>query len=167
MAGMKLPWPSPHNGQARRSRTCKDLWRWCKQTRSPRDQAGAIAPLRQSGAHLRNRAQRPILCLRTPQREARSPERSARLEKRDGACASSPVLVTRRRPGKVLWNNNPGPPAKASGRWGDLSAGFPISCRLTEYAEPSHYSTTKGADCAISCFEISSFILIVTLYLPG
>ena len=29
------------------------------------------------------------------------------------------------------------------------------------------YSTTKGADCAISCFEIASFIFTVTLYLPG
>ena len=29
------------------------------------------------------------------------------------------------------------------------------------------YSTTKGADRAISCFEIASFILIVTVYLPG
>src|ERR1700679_151339 len=29
------------------------------------------------------------------------------------------------------------------------------------------YSTTKGADCAISCFEIVSFTLIVTLYFPG
>jgi hypothetical protein len=33
--------------------------------------------------------------------------------------------------------------------------------------EGVYYSTTKGADCAISCFEISSFTLIVTLYLPG
>jgi hypothetical protein len=33
--------------------------------------------------------------------------------------------------------------------------------------DDAYYSTTKGADCAISCFEIVSFILIVTLYLPG
>jgi hypothetical protein len=31
----------------------------------------------------------------------------------------------------------------------------------------AYYSTTKGADCAISCFEIVSFTLIVTLYFPG
>ncbi len=34
-------------------------------------------------------------------------------------------------------------------------------------ARDTYYSTTKGADCAISCFEIASFTLIVTLYFPG
>ena len=30
-----------------------------------------------------------------------------------------------------------------------------------------YYSTTKGADCAITCFEMASFTFTVTLYLPG
>lgn len=31
----------------------------------------------------------------------------------------------------------------------------------------SDYSTVKGADCAISCFEMLSFTIIFTRYFPG
>jgi hypothetical protein len=61
---------------------------------------------------------------------------------------------------------------------GDLAASLAFSSKSTPRKAPdlesggpaardTYYSTTKGADCAISCFEIPSFILIVTLYLPG
>ncbi len=43
----------------------------------------------------------------------------------------------------------------------DLKSGNPSA------QDVAYYSTTKGADFAISCFEIVSFILIITLYLPG
>ena len=63
-------------------------------------------------------------------------------------------------------------------RVGDLAAslaipsktiprGFPVYSRITLLHLDTPYCTTKGADCAISCFEISSFTLIITLYLPG
>ena len=46
-------------------------------------------------------------------------------------------------------------------------AGCRILCPAAHLARIDSYSTTKGADCAISCFEIASFIFTVTLYLPG
>jgi hypothetical protein len=49
-----------------------------------------------------------------------------------------------------------------------LTRDGPKSTVRSRLDAPDHYySTTKGADCAISCFEISSLTLIVTLYFPG
>ena len=51
--------------------------------------------------------------------------------------------------------------------WESFPRGSPDLLSGNQIAGRSLYSTTKGADCAISCLEIVSFILIVTLYLPG